>query len=43
MDSPKGDPGSLGVTADVLLSRLEAYLGCFDRPYVPKSLKGEPF
>ena len=29
--------------ADVCLARFEAYLGSFDRPSVPKSLKGEPF
>ena len=41
--SPKSDPGPLWVTADVLLARSKAYLGRFDRPYVPNSLRGEPF
>ena len=40
---PKSDPGPLWVTADVLLARSKAYLGRFDRPYVPNSLRGEPF
>ena len=43
MGFPQSDPGPLGVTVDVFSARFEAYLGYFDRLYVPKSLKGEPF
>ena len=39
----KSDPEPLGVPVNVFGARFEAYLGHFDRPYVPKSLKGEPF
>ena len=37
------DSGPLVVPVDVLVVRLEAYLGRFDSPRVPKGPKSEPF